>query len=377
LSERPDTRQLPSIEHAWWAIDVTIFQLIFSAAALPQSRLLHRDLGASNNILVCAVPQTEGEPADWCFAVGETKFCFPRPLFKPLIIDYGTAKLLHPPWDFRTDFRHTTLRYRAPELIFISPLPTGKLLPQYTPSTDLFSIGVAILEILMGDQCNQDRMRSTNVEPSAHVSHPFMRYQPPGELSHKFEQLCDSLQKTEDNPEEEKPLKTWSRMVRKGFLEKGEAKLLCRYLWGMYYELGTPTNANWPGIEETQVWKMLHDFMEDRKKQNGKVPPPWGRGLINTNPKVRQYLSPNQINMLVRVLSYNPKDRPDPIDILQSDLFRHFQTDASTKAQWTIANQSCFSWTKKEGSSSALPESPRSQRNAPSDRPRPSHDLRT
>ena len=344
-----------SIEHIWYTLDITMFQLIYNVAALPASQLLHRDLGASNNILITTLhhqqqypPVPDGASDNtryWHFKVGDNLFRFPTPHFKPIIIDYGTAKLLYTNCSFKTDFRHTTLRYRAPELIFITAVPGGQLQPWFTSSTDLFSIAMSILETIFGDYTK----KSPNNEQ--YFCHPFMRYNPPSNLQQKLEALCDQLLEDE-NKSTEQPQKDWIRMIRKGFIDKSECALLSRYLWGMYYELGIPNNQIWPGVEETHIWKVMEDVIRQRKENNMGAPP--GHFSLFKHTKLKQYLSPSQREMLKDMLQFNPKSRPCPTDLLTSDAFRHlrFSVDNAQRENyypcWSVSIKTSVSWANKQ-----------------------------
>ena len=332
---------VPSIEHVWYTLDVTMFQLVFSVAALPQCGLLHRDLGGSNNILVGFVPRPNPEDTtDWVFAVGDTKFSFPRPSFKPIMIDYGTANHLARNRSLKTDFRYTTLRYRAPELIFISDSQPGTLQPWYTTTADLFSIGMSILEIVLGDFCQR---RKDVHRDDIYKCHPFMCYKCPQDLPKRLEDLHEHLLSVEKDSEETKDNRDWCRMLRKGFIDKGESKLLAKYLWGMYHELGVPNDDTWPGIESTHVWKLMNDVIQTRKNLNQNVPSPDGR--LFDKPQLKQHFSESQRDILREILQYNPKRRPDVIKVLQSDLFDHLRAkDQAAKATWTISPKNPCSW---------------------------------
>ena len=346
--------KVPSISYSWYTIDILLFQLVFSVAALPHCGLLHRDLGGSNNILISFVPESNHpEDYDWWFAVGDLKFCFPRPTFKPIMIDYGTAKHLIPKQSLKTDFRYTTLRYRAPELIFISDTCKGPLQPWYTTTTDLFSVGMSILEIIFGEFCKHD----SSVD-DAYACHPFMKYNSPRELPKKIEELYDSLISIENDESAPKDKRYWSRFLRRGFIDKNESKLLARYLWGMYHELGIPNNDIWPGIEDTHIWRLMDDFIADRKRKGGQVPSVEGRLFKfskfnhHNGPPSKQahalpeYLSDQQIFVLKDILQFNPKRRPDVITILQSDIFQHLRAKNPPSAQikWAIPAKNLCTW---------------------------------
>lgn len=333
---------VPSFPHIWYTLDIVIFQLIYTVTALPHCGILHRDLGGSNNILVGLIPKSKNsERSVWCFAVGDIKFSFPRPNFKPILIDYGTANHLSQKKSLKTEFRYTTLRYRAPELIFISDIKSGCLQPWYTTTADLFSIGLTIVEIIVGNFCNRKRSNR-----DVYKCHPFLRHNAPRELPQRLEGLHESLVEIEHDNLKTKDVRAWARMLRKGFIDKGESNLLARYLWGMYIELGIPNNEIWPGIESTHIWNLMDEVIQARKAAGQKVPN--GEGKLFEASFLNQYLSEDQLNLLKEILQYNPKKRPDVIKILQSDLFAHLRAkDQSVKANWTISAKNVCSWPSK------------------------------
>ena len=335
--------KVPSIPHAWYTLDITIFQLIYSVAALPQCGILHRDLGGSNNILVAKISKgSSSEDSDWWFSVGDINFCFPRPTFKPIMIDFGTAKHLIAKQSLKTYFRFTTLRYRAPELIFVSTSPNGRLQPWYTTTSDLFSIGMTILELVFGNFCNS--ANGVTSHDIIYQNHPFMKYKCPKKLPIKIEELHKKLVKKENDEKLSEDKRKWAKMLRKGFIDKNESKLLGRYLWGMYNELGIPNNEIWPGIESTHIWIIMNDIIESKREKNKFIPPSQPR--LFDNPILKEYLSEKQLSLLKDILQYNPKSRPDVIKVLKSDVFDHLRAkySPSKKIKYSISAKNACSW---------------------------------
>lgn len=305
--------QAYSPQDTWKTIDTILFQLIFTAAALPESSIIHRDIGGSN-IMLTTVNDTSRW---WYFKVGKQLFRFPTPYVKPVIIDYGSAHLLELGCSLKTDFRFTTLRYRAPEMIFISSSSSGPLQPLFTPPTDLFSIALSIIEMILGDFTSHARGRK-------YQNHPFLRHDPPPLLASKLKELSQRLKSAEKDLSLDYSQRTWSNTLFSGFLTVDESSLLARYLWGMYIELGIPNNRKWPGVEETGVWKVMNEVIISQKRRNLPIPTEDGL-LLRGFDKLRHYLSEQQVSCILSMLRYNPKHRPNPAALLKSEIFDGFR----------------------------------------------------
>eukprot|EP00012_Vannella_robusta_P000266 CAMPEP_0206183870 /NCGR_PEP_ID=MMETSP0166-20121206/894_1 /ASSEMBLY_ACC=CAM_ASM_000260 /TAXON_ID=95228 /ORGANISM="Vannella robusta, Strain DIVA3 518/3/11/1/6" /LENGTH=457 /DNA_ID=CAMNT_0053598805 /DNA_START=68 /DNA_END=1438 /DNA_ORIENTATION=+ len=230
-------------QEIWKMIDTILFQLVFTAAALPESAIIHRDIGGSN-IMLTAVDDPNRW---WYFRVGKQLFRFLRPTVKPVLIDYGSAHILEVGSSMKTDFRFTTLRYRAPEMIFLSSSPSGLLQPVFAPPTDLFSIALSILEMILGDFTAHSR-------GNKYQNHPFLRHDPPPLLAMKLKELSQKLKTDENDLSLDYVHRTWAGTLHSGFITVDEGVLMARYIWGMYIELGIPNNRKWPGVEETSIW---------------------------------------------------------------------------------------------------------------------------
>ena len=320
----------------WKVIDSTLFQLLFTAAALPESNIVHRDIGGTNIMLTTVSDRHNNW---WFFKVGKQLFRIPVPIVKPILIDYGSAKMLEMNCCLKTDFRFTTLRYRAPEMIFLSISPTGPLQPVFTPSADLFSLGMSMLEMIMGDFTIHKQAKYDN--------HPFLRYDPPRLLCQKLKDLCQHLRTIECDPTQPLPLRNWYSTLRKGFITMDESSLLARYLWGMCYELGVPSDSTWPGVQQTHIWKILNEVIIDRQANNHRYPTSEGF-LFQRYDKLRNYISDEQLKMICSMLRYNPKHRPSPTSLLKSEIFDEYRAVESVLSDctpcWSIAGACSITW---------------------------------
>jgi len=329
----------------WWhTIDSILFQLLFTAAVLPDSGVLHRDIGGANIML------TKTSVEDIHFQVGRDLFSIHRPMFKPLLIDYGSAHLLETGCSLKTDFRFTTLRYRAPEMIFLSINAGGPLQPYYSGATDLFSIGMSILEMILGDF-------TLTVNNTQYDNHPFLRYNPPPLLAARLHELFSELQTIEDDFTKDQASRNWASVLRRGFIADDEVQMLARYLWGMCYELGVPTDRCWPGVESTHVWKILDEVIRYRKMNNQGYPREDGN-FFKRRDKLRKYLSESQMAMICSMLRYNPKHRPSPAALLKGSNFHKFRAETSFSGSysnfWQVsdANPFCTEGTHYDGACS-------------------------
>jgi len=300
-------------QEVWKLIDGILFQLIFTAAALPESSIIHRDIGGSNIMLTSVDDPNQW----WYFRVGKQLFRFSRPAVKPVLIDYGSAHLLEFGCSLKTDFRFTTLRYRAPEMIFLSSKSTGSLQPLFTPPTDLFSIALSILEMILGDF-------TSHSGKNKYENHPFLRHEAPPLLVKKLKQLSQKLKDDESDLSLGYAQRTWASTLHSGFLTVDESNLLARYVWGMYMELGIPNNRKWPGVEETDVWQVMNEVIANQKRRNLATPTEEGL-LLRGCDKLRNFLSEQQISCILSMLRYNPKHRPSPAALLKSEIFEEFQ----------------------------------------------------
>jgi len=311
-------------QEAWRLIDSIIFQLVFTAAALPESQIIHRDIGGSNIMLTTVTDASRW----WYFRVGKQLFRFARPSLKPVLIDYGSAHVLDLPSSsidnprrvrssLRTDFRYTTLRYRAPEMIFLSSASSGPLQPIFTPATDLFSIAMSILEMITGDFTDHKGGKK-------YQNHPFLRHEAPPILAAKLKEFSLTLKSNEKNFNLNYADRSWSGMLHSGFITVEESSLLARYLWGMYMELGIPNNRKWQGVESTGIWCLMDEVISIQRSCGGVVPSEEGL-LLSGCDKLRQFLSPQQLACLLSMLRYNPKHRPSPAALLKSEIFDEFR----------------------------------------------------
>merc|ERR1712137_622396 len=264
----------------WRMIDTIIFQLVFTATALPESSIIHRDIGGSNIMLT----RVNDPNRWWYFRVGKQLFRFMCPPVKPVLIDYGSAHLLE----------------------------LGCSL-----NTDLFSIALSILEMILGDfTCHSGK--------SKYINHPFLRHEAPPILVLKLKELSQSLKADEGDPSLGYTQRTWASTLHSGFLTVDESSLLARYIWGMYIELGIPNNRKWPGVEETSVWQVMNEVIAYQKRRN--LPYPTEDGLLLRGcDKLRNFLSEQQISCILSMLRYNPKHRPNPAALLKSEIFEEFR----------------------------------------------------
>jgi len=319
-----------SQKETWKLVDSILFQLLFTAAALPESNVIHRDIGGYN-IMLTKVPNDRTRW--WYFRVGKHLFKFKRPLLKPLLIDYGSANILELGCSLKTDFRYTTLRYRAPEMIFLSTKATGALQPLFSPATDLFSIALSLIEMVLGDFTEHE-------EGQKYHNHPFLRHTPPPILQLKLKELSQNLQSYENDITLDCARRMWAGTLHSGFLTVDESSLLARYLWGMYIELGIPNNRIWPGVEDTDVWIIMDEVIRNQKRRKLKYPTECGL-LMRENSKLRQLLSEQQISCLLSMLRYNPKHRPNPAALLKSEIFDEYcicpQDISTTSPCWSVS----------------------------------------
>mmetsp|Transcript_7344 Transcript_7344/g.15306 ORF Transcript_7344/g.15306 Transcript_7344/m.15306 type:complete len:546 (+) Transcript_7344:1-1638(+) len=315
----------------WKLVDSILFQLLFTASALPESSVIHRDIGGYNIMLT----STDDIKENYLnFRVGKQLFRFEKQPIKPLLIDYGTANILEIGSSLKTDFRYTTLRYRAPEMIFLSSKPTGTLQPIFTPATDLFSIAMSVIEMVLGDF-------TEHKDGKKYYNHPFMSHNPPPLLHFKLKQLSKQLQIDENNFKIDCATRMWYGTLHSGFLTVDESLLLSRYIWGMYMELGIPNNRMWPGVEDTHVWSIMNEVIQNQKRLN-LVYPTEGGLLLRGNGKLRQLLSEDQISCLLSMLRFNPKHRPSPAAILKSEIFDEYSISPSevstlSSAFWSVS----------------------------------------
>lgn len=281
-----------------------MFQLLFNAAALPESKVVHRDISGTNILIKDGNP-LKNKPF---FQSGESTFVVPRNTLCPLLIDYGSANILEIGSSMKTNFRFTTLRYRPPEMIFLSCHPSGKLQPAYTPAADLFSLALCLLEMNLGDFTLHGTMKYQN--------HPFLRHKPPTSLKTRLSDLIQEIKAYETDSSRDVIFRSWCATLRKGFIDVGEISQLARYVWGMYYELGVPDDSVWPGVEQTYIWKILDETIRERREKNLPCPSSVGRMFQNCN---MPYLSEAQLDVILSMLKYDPKNRPSASDLLETD----------------------------------------------------------
>jgi len=323
-----DTATLGSKEKTELVTSV-MFQLIFNAAALPESKIVHRDISGTN-ILVKDGSSLKAKPY---FQSGEVLFAVPKNTLCPLLIDYGSANILEIGSSMKTNFRFTTLRYRPPEMIFLSCHPSGKIQPSYTPAADLFSLGLCLLEMNLGNfTTGQGTMKYQN--------HPFLRHKPPASLKTRLSNLIQEIKGYETDASRDVIFRSWCATLRKGFIDDSEISQLARYLWGMYYELGVPDDSVWPGVEQTYIWQILDETIKERRAKNLPCPSSVGRMFQNCN---MPYLSEAQLDVILSMLKYDPKNRPSASDLLETEAFdnlrinSHCETILDPSSIWTIA----------------------------------------
>ena len=259
-----------------------IIQLINGLGALKIKNIIHRNISAKNILLVKKRPyirKRELANRDYYGIRFTDNYYRVEVKHKPIFTSFERADFMR----FSNDVQQvetpvSNIMSRSPETIFLTQTPILN-----NNGSDLFSVGLAIVDMITQHIDEVNRVSIINKV--------------------RGEQFFDTLKREYEGFCEEKDV----RDVSKAFLCDEDLLL---HVISLVYLLGWPGNSNYPNIEDTSLWNGLLSYLPEWLTINNK------EGFLFTNQQIKDGAGDVEfLNLLRRMLSWNPSDRPDPLDI--------------------------------------------------------------
>lgn len=268
-----------------------IFQLLYALLSMNIMKLQHRDLASSNIVLIDErkrelMNKKFKRPLIYTiknidFVINESEYYLPLTL---LIIDYSLTLRVGRGYDDHIDYPKVKLFYRPPELLFIK---RDAKFVVYRAKSDMFSAAISILHSIMGDD-----------------------YIPTSDVPQK---LIDSIS-------EGCMIGEWSKNKRNILSEficnNLPALYLAAYIWKLFKLIGPPSPELWPDVVESDLYQRALPTIEEYKNE-------FANGPLISQPDgiVMRYLGKDGVNLIQKMLQWNPSNRPDVAEILITDSY--------------------------------------------------------
>lgn len=294
------------------------FQLLHGLAALHEADILHRDIQNQNVVLstyepgdrpslywtqtllrlrgrssratfydphLLELPEAKKDRTD----VGKE----PGLLFTVKFIDYGLARRVpeSQPSNIFIHARGGVPEYSPPEMLFIDRSPEeidpgllrrqhrGGLHVPHTKASDLWSTAMIIVVVALGG------------------SHPlFNPDPPPGKSPWTFETPQVVVKQMTAVFFRSQPMLDYMMTDRKSI------GVSIRLMWNMVEAMGMPNNGNWPGIEDSALWKVIH-------RHRTKLEHALRGGWFKSHGPLRAKMGRAGTSMLMTMLSWAPQNR--------------------------------------------------------------------
>ena len=306
-----------------------VFQLLSALAAMHAVGIQHRDL-ASVNVVATKNPDRFSYPP--VYSVDGVRYVLRNPgeqlaiitnssekqlsvdngkeFYVPLIIDYSLGKILRTRDNpDRLSQTVTRLFNRAPELIlFDAKQAKFERGVRFYDQSDLFSIGLVILEMLLG----------TNVL--------FTLSNPPQSLVDALRDACTDKQ-TLLRRKRAVSSTTASVLLDEGryssdFLCTTDAVFLAKYVWNLFVLLGEPDEEQLPGISKSGIF-IIYQQLKATRPQEYELAFDRQR-VLEALDLVRRVIGLDAFNLLFQMLAWNPENRPTAYALIKSSVFSMF-----------------------------------------------------
>lgn len=253
-----------------------IFQIFSALISLQVTNIQHRDIKQTNVVVTQKANRIDKygykKPYRWVY--GNHTFEIPEADqdLVLLFIDYSLTKQIEKIENASLTYRPNSMYSRGPEHLFLTETPV------YSIQSDLFAAGMSIIDMLTGTP-----------------SYVVKNYWPQIKMDtvHIISRVCS------DN--------TLSNLAKRFLCIKDEN--FVGHILSLFYLLGIPTNNDLPKIEETKLYKAIMD--PSRKIDWTKY-----TGVLLTDENITKYLDQEGLQLLKQILSWNPKNRGNPFELV-------------------------------------------------------------
>lgn len=266
-----------------------VFQIVFALFSMIVIQLQHRDLASSNVVLTeSAIRERQfGRKFQrpYLFTIGDTNFRLGDDTFSLMLIDYSLAKQVRNtvPEDARITRPQVRLFYRPPELLFIA---RGKRFVLFRNRSDMFSAGLSILR-------------------SVTRSNYLTREEAPEGLAEDIQRSCLTGELSTDT----------QRIVARFICKSDDAEQVAQYVWNLIMLIGPPTPRSWPGVENTDLYKLIKPYVDTELGSTFRPT------VYDRSDQIFQRLGEHGVTLVRRMLRWDPAQRPQSLDLLQTHPF--------------------------------------------------------